>query len=146
MANEVKELAKDTAKATDQIDSRIGDIQSDTDLAVDAIKSICGIIDRISNIQSTIVVSVEEQSKVTQEISQSISQTANGNPDADQGATICVEYDRSRSKKGGVAFLQVFGMVFWLSFSSLASLGSPNRFEQFLNGLFAGIFLARAIR
>ncbi|MFK7893037.1 MAG: methyl-accepting chemotaxis protein [Granulosicoccus sp.] len=78
VANEVKELAKETAKATDQIEARIGDIQSDTDLAVDAIESICGIIDRISNIQSTIVVSVEEQSKVTQEISRSISQTANG--------------------------------------------------------------------
>lgn len=78
VANEVKELAKETAKATEQIEARISDIQSDTDSAVQAIDSISSIIDKISNIQSAIAVAIAEQSSVTQEISRSILQTAEG--------------------------------------------------------------------
>ena len=78
VANEVKELAKETARATEQIESRISDIQTDTDSAVDAIESIGNIIDKISNIQSAIAVAIDEQSSVTQEISRSIVQTADG--------------------------------------------------------------------
>ncbi|NND92650.1 MAG: HAMP domain-containing protein [Granulosicoccus sp.] len=78
VANEVKELAKETAQATEQIESRISDIQSDTDSAVTAIESIGDIIARISSIQSTIAVAIGQQSNVTQEISRSIVQTANG--------------------------------------------------------------------
>jgi len=78
VANEVKELAKETARATDQIEERISDIQTDTDSAVNAIESIGGIIGRISEIQSTIAVAIEQQTTVTQEISRSVMQTANG--------------------------------------------------------------------
>jgi len=78
VANEVKELAKETARATEQIESRISDIQTDTDLAVNAIESIGNIINKISNIQSSITIAIDEQSSVTQEISRSILQTANG--------------------------------------------------------------------
>ena len=78
VATEVKELAKETARATDQIEARIIDIQSDTDSAVTAIQSISIIIDKISAIQSAISVAVSEQSSVTQEISRSILQTADG--------------------------------------------------------------------
>jgi len=78
VANEVKELAKETARATEQIESRIRDIQSDTDLAVNAIESIGNIINKISNIQSSITIAIDEQSSVTHEISRSILQTANG--------------------------------------------------------------------
>lgn len=78
VANEVKELAKETARATEQIESRISDIQTDTDSAVDAIESIGNIINKISNIQSAIAVAIDEQSSVTQEISRSIVQTADG--------------------------------------------------------------------
>ncbi len=78
VATEVKELAKETARATDQIESRISDIQADTESAVLAIQSISGIIDKISAIQSAISVAVSQQSSVTQEISRSILQTADG--------------------------------------------------------------------
>ena len=78
VANEVKELAKETAKATEQIESRISDIQTDTDSAVNAIQLIGDIISRISAIQSTIAVAIGEQAVVTQEISRSIGQTSNG--------------------------------------------------------------------
>lgn len=78
VANEVKELAKETAKATEQIESSISDIQADTESAVGAIESISEIIARISTIQSTISVAVEEQATVTQDISRSIIQTSSG--------------------------------------------------------------------
>ena len=78
VATEVKELAKETARATDQIESRISDIQSDTESAVLAIQSISTIIDKISAIQSAISVAVSQQSSVTQEISRSILKTADG--------------------------------------------------------------------
>ncbi|MFK7852498.1 MAG: methyl-accepting chemotaxis protein [Granulosicoccus sp.] len=78
VANEVKELAKETAKATEQIESRIIDIQSDTDSAVDAIESIGQIISKISTIQSSIATAIDEQSSVTQEISRCIVKTSDG--------------------------------------------------------------------
>lgn len=76
VANEVKELAKETAKATEQIESRVGEIQTDTTSAVGAIQSIGDIIQRISDIQSTITEAISEQASVTQEISRSIAQTS----------------------------------------------------------------------
>lgn len=78
VATEVKDLAKETAKATEQIEMRIGDIQSDTNSAVAAIQSISSIIDRISAIQSSISTAVEEQTTVTKEISRSIVNTSDG--------------------------------------------------------------------
>lgn len=78
VAGEVKELAKETAKATDQIESRISDIRTDTESAVTAIQSIFVIINRISEIQSAISVAVNEQAGVTQDISRSVSRSADG--------------------------------------------------------------------
>lgn len=78
VANEVKELAKETAMATEQIETRISEIQTDTDSAVNAIESIDNIISRISSIQSTIALAVDEQAKVTQEINKAVSQSASG--------------------------------------------------------------------
>jgi methyl-accepting chemotaxis protein len=97
VANEVKELAKETARATEQIESRIGDIQADTDSAVDAIQSIGEIISRISEIQSTVAVAVDQQSSVTQEISRSIMHTANGS----EAITSIIEgvVDKARSSQ-----------------------------------------------
>ncbi|MFK8081982.1 MAG: methyl-accepting chemotaxis protein [Granulosicoccus sp.] len=78
VANEVKELAKETAKATEQIELRINDIQSDTKSAVNSIDSISGIIDKISTIQSTVAVAIDEQSSVTQEINRAIVRASDG--------------------------------------------------------------------
>jgi methyl-accepting chemotaxis protein len=77
VANEVKELAKQTAKATEDISRKIEAIQTDTKAAVDAIASISGVIHQISDISSTIATAVEEQNATTNEMSRNVSEAAN---------------------------------------------------------------------
>jgi methyl-accepting chemotaxis protein len=78
VANEVKELAKETAKATEDISRKIEAIQTDTKAAVDAIASISGVIHQINDISSTIATAVEEQSATTNEMSRNVSEAAQG--------------------------------------------------------------------
>jgi methyl-accepting chemotaxis protein len=77
VANEVKELAKETAKATEDISRKIEAIQTDTKAAVDAIASISGVIHQINDISSTIATAVEEQNATTNEMSRNVSEAAN---------------------------------------------------------------------
>ncbi|MCA9084122.1 MAG: PAS domain-containing protein, partial [Planctomycetaceae bacterium] len=72
VANEVKELAKETAKATEDISHRIEAIQSDTEGSVKAIAEITEIISQISSVSNTIASAVEEQTATTQEISRGV--------------------------------------------------------------------------
>jgi len=81
VANEVKELAKQTAKATEDISQRIEAIQTDTKGSVDAITEITAIINQISNIQNTIASAVEEQTATTSEISRNVTEAAKGTLD-----------------------------------------------------------------
>jgi len=76
VANEVKELAKETAKATEDISRKIEAIQTDTKAAVDAIASISGVINQINDISSTIATAVEEQNATTNEMSRNVSEAA----------------------------------------------------------------------
>ena len=78
VANEVKELAKETAKATEDISQKIETIQSDTKHAVAAISEINGVINKISDYQNTIASAVEEQTATTNEISRNVTQAARG--------------------------------------------------------------------
>jgi methyl-accepting chemotaxis protein len=78
VANEVKELAKETAKATEDIEKQIEAIQGDTKNAVAAIGDITKIISQISDISNTIASAVEQQSSTTNEIGQNVSQAAKG--------------------------------------------------------------------
>ena len=78
VANEVKELAKETAKATEDISRKIEAIQGDTKAAVDAIASISGVIHQINDISSTIATAVEEQNATTNEMSRNVSEAATG--------------------------------------------------------------------
>lgn len=78
VANEVKELAKETAKATEEIGKKIEAIQSDTQGAVSAISRIADVIARINDIQSTIASAVEEQTATTNEIARSVTEAAAG--------------------------------------------------------------------
>ena len=78
VANEVKELAKETARATEDIGQKIEAIQSDTRGAVDAISEIGDIIDKINDIQTTIASAVEEQTATTNEIARSVTEAATG--------------------------------------------------------------------
>jgi len=78
VANEVKELAKETAKATEDISRKIEAIQTDTKAAVDAIVSISGVIHQINDISNTIATAVEEQNATTNEMSRNVSEAAHG--------------------------------------------------------------------
>jgi methyl-accepting chemotaxis protein/HPt (histidine-containing phosphotransfer) domain-containing protein len=78
VANEVKELAKETARATEDISRNIEAIQTDTKAAVDAIASISGVINQINDISSTIATAVEEQNATTNEMSRNVSEAAQG--------------------------------------------------------------------
>ncbi|TNM44222.1 hypothetical protein FHP29_05835 [Nocardioides albidus] len=78
VANAVKELAKETAKATEEIGQKIEAIQSDTQGAVSAISRIADVIARINDIQSTIASAVEEQTATTNEIARSVTEAAAG--------------------------------------------------------------------
>jgi methyl-accepting chemotaxis protein len=78
VANEVKELAKETAKATEDIGRKIEAIQGDTKGAVAAIAEISEVIHQISDIQNTIASAVEEQSATTNEIGRNLAEAAKG--------------------------------------------------------------------
>jgi len=78
VANEIKELAKQTADATQEIKSRIDGIQTSTTGTVDQIQQITKVINEINDIVVTIVSAVEEQSVTTSEISENISQASQG--------------------------------------------------------------------
>ncbi len=78
VANEVKELATQTAKATEDISNKIQAIQGNTKEAVNAIGSITEIITRINDISSTIASAVEEQSATTAEIGRSVEEASRG--------------------------------------------------------------------
>jgi methyl-accepting chemotaxis protein len=78
VANEVKELAKETAKATEDISQKIEAIQSDTKAAVEAIASISEVINQVNGISSTIATAVEEQNATTNEMSRNVSEAAHG--------------------------------------------------------------------
>jgi uncharacterized protein YoxC len=78
VAGEVKELAKQTAKATEEIGSKIAAIQTDTGGAVEAIGQIGEVIARIADMQNTIASAVEEQTVTTNEISRNINEAATG--------------------------------------------------------------------
>ena len=78
VANEVKELAQETAKATEDIAKRVLAIQGDTTAAVAAIEEISSIVAQISDRQTTIASAVEEQTATTSEMSRSVQEAAGG--------------------------------------------------------------------
>ncbi len=78
VAAEVKNLANQTAKATEEIGTQIGGIQGATKDSVQAIQSIGKVISEISQISSTIAAAVEEQGAATQEIARNVDQAAAG--------------------------------------------------------------------
>jgi methyl-accepting chemotaxis protein len=78
VANEVKELAQETAKATEDIARRVLAIQGDTTAAVNAIGEISTIVAQISDRQTTIASAVEEQTATTNEMSRSVQEAASG--------------------------------------------------------------------
>jgi methyl-accepting chemotaxis protein len=87
VANEVKELAKETAKATEDISRKIEAIQGDTQGAVDSIRKIGEVIAQINDISNTIASAVEEQTATATEMSRNVAEAAKGTAEIAQNIT-----------------------------------------------------------
>jgi methyl-accepting chemotaxis protein len=97
VAHEVKALAAQTARATDDIGQQISGMQAATHDSVAAIKEISGTIDRVAEIASAIALAVEEQGLAIQEIARNVEQAARG---TGQVAISIVEVNREASATG----------------------------------------------
>jgi len=100
VAQEVKQLAAQTAKATEEIIAQIKGMQSATQDSVAAIKEISSTIGRISEIAATIAAAVEEQGAATQEIARNVQQAAQGTT---QVATNITDVNRAASETGSAS-------------------------------------------
>ena len=99
VANEVKSLATQTGKATEEIGQQIDAMQSATDGAVDAIASISRRIQQMGEVTSSIASAVEEQSAATQEIARNAQETSSGTSVVSSGIEQ-VRQDASESSAG----------------------------------------------
>jgi methyl-accepting chemotaxis protein len=104
VASEVKDLAQETARATEDISRRVEVIQSDTAGAVAAIEEITQVIARISDFQTTIASAVEEQTATTGEMNRSVTGAATGTGEIAQNIAGVAEAARLTSQ--GVAQAQ----------------------------------------
>jgi methyl-accepting chemotaxis protein len=94
VASEVKSLANQTAKATEEIGSQIDGIQQATGNAVRSIDGISGIIGRMSEITTAIAAAVEEQGAATQEIARNVQQAAQGTQEVSSSIVTVTEAAR----------------------------------------------------
>ncbi|WP_374652357.1 methyl-accepting chemotaxis protein [Dongia sp.] len=78
VASEVKNLAAQTAKATEEISTKVSEIQKATEESVSAIQGIAGVIQEISQISTAISTAVEQQSAATNEIARNVQQASQG--------------------------------------------------------------------
>jgi methyl-accepting chemotaxis protein len=105
VASEVKSLATQTAQATEDISSQIGQIQTATQEAVSAIQAIGQTIVEISQIAATIAAAVEEQGAATQEIARNVQEASQGTKDVSSNI---VQVQRAATETGTAA-TQVLG-------------------------------------
>jgi methyl-accepting chemotaxis protein len=87
VANEVKELAKETAKATEDISQKIETIQLDTHGAIEAIRQISEVINQINDISNTIASAVEEQTATANEMGRNVGEASKGSSGITQNIT-----------------------------------------------------------
>jgi methyl-accepting chemotaxis protein len=132
VAHEVKALAAQTAKATDEISVQIGGMQTATQESVTAIKEIGGTIGKISEIAGAIAAAVNQQGAATQEIARNVGEAAKG---ANQVTSSITEVNRNVSETGESAASML---------SSAQSLsGEANRLqtemEKFLHAIRSGL-------
>jgi methyl-accepting chemotaxis protein len=97
VANEVKELAKETARATEDVARSVDSIQTDTREAVSAISAISGIITQINDIAHAIAGAVEEQSATTNEMRRNLGEAAKGSGDIARNITALTQVAQSTS-------------------------------------------------
>jgi methyl-accepting chemotaxis protein len=101
VANEVKELASETARATEDISNKIAAIQLDTTQAVASIQEITEVIGEINDIQQTIASAVEEQATTTNEIGRSVSDASRATEEIVANITGVAEAVRGTSQGVG---------------------------------------------
>lgn len=87
VANEVKELAKETARATEDISGKIERIQSNTSDAVESIRKISEVIAQVNDISNTIASAVEEQTATAAEMSRNVGEAAKGTAEIAENIT-----------------------------------------------------------
>jgi methyl-accepting chemotaxis protein len=100
VAGEVKNLANQTAKATEEISAQISAIQNETNDAVGAIDRIRTVIIEVNDIATTIATAVEQQGVSTQEIARNVQQAARGTQDVNQNIE---SVSRAASETGSAA-------------------------------------------
>jgi methyl-accepting chemotaxis protein len=84
VANEIKELAQQTAAATEDIKGRIAGVQSSTAAGIAEIGKVSQVIHDVSEIVSSIAAAIEEQSTVTKDIARNIAEASTGVRDANK--------------------------------------------------------------
>jgi methyl-accepting chemotaxis protein len=95
VANEIKELAKQTAEATEDIKARIAGIQSSTGSAISDIGQITAVIKDVSGIVASIAAAIEEQATVTRDVAGNIAQASIGVQEANDRVSQTAEVSRS---------------------------------------------------
>ena len=114
VANEVKELAKATTSAAEDISQKVEAIQMDARGAVDAISQITGVIAHINEIANMIANSVEEQTATTNEISHNVTEAANGSSEIARnivGVATAAESTAKGAADSQTAALELSGMA-----------------------------------
>jgi len=101
VANEVKELAKQTAKATEDISRKIEAIQTDTKSAVGAIGQISEVIRQVNDISNTIATAVEEQNATTNEMARNVGEAAKGSSEITRNISGVAEAAKSTTQGAG---------------------------------------------
>ena len=101
VANEVKELARQTSGATEDIREKVEGMQTNTDAAINAIGTIVNVINEINSIMSTIASAVEEQGSATTEISRNVQQAAAGTQEVTTNITGVNQTADESSKAAG---------------------------------------------
>ncbi len=119
VAQEVKNLANQTAKATEEISKQIASVQEETTGAVEAIEKIRSIIGQVNDIATTISAAVEEQGSSTQEIARNVREAARGTAEVNSNIAGVTEV----ANQAGSAAAQV-----------LASSGELSRQAETLRG------------
>jgi methyl-accepting chemotaxis protein len=101
VANEVKELARQTAKATEEIGQKIAGVQKETESAVQVIQGISSVINKLNEISTTIAAAVQQQNAATSEISRAAVEASKGTGEVGQNivnvSTVAGEAGRTAS-------------------------------------------------
>jgi methyl-accepting chemotaxis protein len=98
VANEIKELARQTAEATEDIKARIAGIQNSTGTAISDIGQITTVIKDVGTIVTTIAAAIEEQAAVTKDVARNISQASGGVQDANERVSQTAQVSKSIAK------------------------------------------------